>query len=172
MGFPLECSLITLRDGIYPGFYVKNAILTWTEMNDNLSLISQTINLYNATVANTEAYDAGRTYVYIAGIDIFCNYLSIVYKYVATTNTTGVTPGTNAAVWFPIPITWVAHIHQIIWDPVVITEITSEANWTPNYVGAITGLSEGCYYLDLTNNVKYEYLNANLIRTQFNNFSL
>jgi len=56
----------------------------------------------------------------------------------------------------------------LITDAGIITTITNDANWNPDYTGSIVGLVEGNYYFDSTTNQNYQFLNSVLTRTTVN----
>lgn len=78
---------------------VKGAQLTWQELDLNQALIAGAVAvLYQAAnVAGLVAYDPAFTY--IGGQTYFRSFDGNVWKFKSPTSQTGITPGTNPAVW-------------------------------------------------------------------------
>ena len=61
---------------------------------------------------------------------------------------------------------------NVITNAAVITAITTEGNWTPNFTdpgGILAQMTAGQIYYDMTNTIKYEFDGTHIIRYSFDN---
>lgn len=80
------------------GYTTKGSPLTWTELDRNFEiLIDELLSLQAAAVASIAPYNP--VTVYDPADTNYVSYLGNIYLFIGASPTSGVTPGTNPAVW-------------------------------------------------------------------------
>lgn len=92
----MPLSAIKLRQLIHTGLTTKGTQLTFSELDQNFIELFDFISSM-AAGAGLTAYNAGTTY--IGGLTYYVSYNANIYKFISSTDKTGITPGTNPAVW-------------------------------------------------------------------------
>lgn len=91
-----EMLLRILQGTIYA---VKGSTLTWVELDRNLTLIANAIQaIFTGNSSAFAPYNPSLEYT-LTNPATYASYNGNVWKFVSSTPRTGVTPGTNTAVW-------------------------------------------------------------------------
>jgi hypothetical protein len=99
---------LLLRITTRPGIAAKGSELDYEEMDRNIYAMAEFLHdLAYAFVAGLPAYDSAT--IYTGGETVYVSYGNLAWEFVSETNRSGVTPGTNDAVWLKAPISKFAH---------------------------------------------------------------
>jgi len=63
-------------------------------------------------------------------------------------------------------------IAEEITNATVITNITTEGNWSPDYTGPMTGIDPNQWYFDSVNDILYHSTETNVVRWDVNTISV
>lgn len=87
---------IKLRTTTHSPLQNKGSKLTWAELDRNIYELADAIIAINSGAGLTP-YNAGTTYT--GGDTYYVSYNGNIYKFISATDKTGITPGTDGAVW-------------------------------------------------------------------------
>ncbi|HKR03460.1 MAG TPA: hypothetical protein VJY62_02410 [Bacteroidia bacterium] len=97
------------------GYTTKGSELTWLEHDTNWEILIDTIQSLNST-GNVAPYSPGQAYPFNDSngnpIPSYVSYLGNIYLFVGTPYQTGVTPGTNPAIWQLVSTGTLSHIQN------------------------------------------------------------